>query len=322
MDRRTFLSGVALAVGTGCTLSSGELTVGSKNFTEQLILGEILKQSLESACHAPVEGRFYLAGTYICQQAILAGRIDTYVEYTGTAMAAILKDRISGDAASVLESVRQQYKRRFNLEVMPPLGFNNSFAMVMRPDESRTLGVKTLSELAPVSPQLKLGVGYEFLERADGYQGLVRTYGLRFAEAPRVMDLGLLYRALENKSVDIVAGNNTDGLIAARGLVVLEDDKHYFPPYDAVPIVRPELFDKCAQAQKTFAALAGRISADQMRAMNYAVDGQKKDAAAVAHDFLARIATNENPRPSKSASTPTCAKSALVGDPGLDGAPS
>ena len=131
---------------------------------------------------------------------------------------------------------------------MPPLGFNNSFAMVMRGDDARRLGVKTLSQLAGVAPQMRLGVGYEFLERQDGYQGLVKTYDLHFAEAPRVMDLGLLYRALQNRSVDIVAGNNTDGLIAALGLVVLEDDKHYFPPYDAVPIVRPALFQECPQS--------------------------------------------------------------------------
>ncbi len=169
---------------------------------------------------------------------------------------------------------------------MPPLGFNNSFAMVMRGDDARRLGVKTLSQLAGVASQMRLGVGYEFLERQDGYQGLVKTYDLHFAETPRVMDLGLLYRALQNRSVDIVAGNNTDGLIAALGLVVLEDDKHYFPPYDAVPIVRPALFQKCPRAEAGFARLAGRITADDMRAMNYAVDGQKKDASAVARDFL------------------------------------
>ena len=145
-----------------------------------------------------------------------------------------------------------------------------------------------MSQLAPFAPQLRLGVGYEFLERADGYKGLVSTYGLRFAEAPRVMDLGLLYRALQNKSVDIVAGSNTDGLIAALGLVVLDDDKHYFPPYDAVPIVRPAMFQQCPAAAGAFQSLAGKITADEMRAMNYAVDGEKKDAAAVARNFLVR----------------------------------
>ncbi|HUI84067.1 MAG TPA: glycine betaine ABC transporter substrate-binding protein [Candidatus Binatia bacterium] len=262
------------------------LTVGSKNFTEQLILGELLAQYLGRVCRAPVERRFYLAGTYICQQALLAGRIDTYVEYTGTALAAILKQPASGDAANVFENVREEYRHRFHLAVMPPLGFNNSFAMVMRGDAARRLGVTTLSQLAPYAPRLRLGVGYEFLERRDGYQGLVSTYSLRFADTPRVMDLGLLYRALENGSVDIVAGNNTDGLIAALGLVVLDDDRHYFPPYDAVPIVRPEVFQEWPEARAAFESLAGRITAGDMRAMNYAVDGERKDAAAVARRFL------------------------------------
>jgi osmoprotectant transport system substrate-binding protein len=286
MNRRTFLSGLALTLCTGCAAPHSEITVGSKNFTEQLILGEILKQLLEAACHAPVDGRFYLAGSYICQQAILAGRIDTYVEYTGTALAAILKEQAEGDATAVYQEVKQQYRQRFNLDVMPPLGFNNSFAMVMRAADAQRLGVKTLSQLAPVAPQLRLGVGYEFLERQDGYKGLIRTYGLHFADDPRVMDLGLLYRSLQNRSVDIVAGNNTDGLIAALSLVVLEDDKHYFPPYDAVPIVRPDLFQKCPPARGAFESLAGRITASQMRAMNYAVDGQKRDATVVAQEFL------------------------------------
>jgi osmoprotectant transport system substrate-binding protein len=286
MDRRTFLAGLAVAFASSCA-PKHELTVGSKNFTEQLILGELLKQYLEGVCHAPVDGRFYLAGTYICQQAILAGRIDAYVEYTGTALAAILKQPAAGDSAAVYRQVKSKYKQRFNLDVMPPLGFNNSFAMVVRGDDARRLNLKTLSQLAPAASRLRLGVGYEFLERQDGYKGLVSTYDLRFAEAPRVMDLGLLYRALQNRSVDIVAGNNTDGLIAALGLAVLDDDKHYFPPYDAVPIVRPTLFVDCPAARGAFERLAGRITADEMRAMNYAVDGEKKDAAAVARTFLA-----------------------------------
>ncbi len=213
-------------------------------------------------------------------------------------MAAILKQPISGNASQIYEYVKQQYQRRFQLDVMPPLGFDNSFAMVMRPDDARRLGVKTLSQLAPVASQLRLGVGYEFLERRDGYKGLVETYDLHFAAAPRVMDLGLLYRALENKSVDIVAGNNTDGLIAALGLVVLQDDRHYFPPYDAVAIVRPSLLQKCPQARAVFESLAGRITAGQMRAMNYAVDGQKQDAADVARAFMAKLRVTQ---PSQSA---------------------
>ncbi len=286
MDRRGFLSGLLLFCAACATRTRG-IIVGSKNFTEQLVLGELLAQYLGNVCRLPIERRFYLAGTYICQQALLAGRIDVYVEYTGTALAAILKQNASGDSQAVYQQVKEEYRRRFGLDVMPPLGFNNSFAMVMRGDDARRLGVSTLSQLASVAPQMRLGVGYEFLERQDGYKGLVSTYGLKFAEAPRVMDLGLLYRALENKSVDVVAGNNTDGLIAALGLVVLQDDKHYFPPYDAVPIVRPQLFQECPPAQAAFERLARRITADDMRKMNYAVDGEKRDAAEVAREFLA-----------------------------------
>src|SRR5271157_804908 len=286
LDRRAFLSGSIALLAAGCTSSHRDIVVGSKNFTEQLVLGEMFAQALERACREPVQRRFYLAGTYICQQAILAGRIDVYPEYTGTALAAVLKQKTGGDAEQVYEEVKREYRQKFDLEVMPPLGFNNSFAMVMRGDDARQAGLSKLSQLAPEAPKMKLGVGYEFLERQDGYHGLVRAYDLQFAEAPRVMDLGLLYRALQNHSVDIVAGSNTDGLIAALGLVVLEDDRHYFPPYDAVPIVRPDLFRRFPAAQEAFDRLAGRITAEDMRRMNYAVDGEHKDAKQIAVKFL------------------------------------
>ena len=286
LDRRKFLAGSVALFAAGCSSLKRGIVVGSKNFTEQLILGELLAQVLEKSCAVRVQRRFYLAGTYICQQAILAGRIDAYPEYTGTALAAVLKQNASGSAGQVYEEVKQEYREKFGLAIMPPLGFNNSFAMVMRGDDARRLGVSKLSQLAGEAPELRLGVGYEFLERQDGYQGLVRAYDLKFAEAPRVMDLGLLYRALQNHSVDIVAGSNTDGLIAALGLVVLEDDRHYFPPYDAVPIVRPELLAGFPGARQAFEGMAGRISAEEMRAMNYAVDGQHRDAAVVVHQFL------------------------------------
>lgn len=286
MDRRNFLAGSLALLACGCTRRRAEIVVGSKNFTEQLILGEILEQYLGRMCAAPTEGRFYLAGTYICHQALLAGRIDTYVEYTGTAVAAVLKEKFSNNRSQVFEQMKAGYKQRFNLDVMPPLGFNNSFAMIVRGDDAKRMGITKLSELAPYAPEMVLGVGYEFLERADGYQGLARTYGLEFHKAPAVMDLGLLYNAIEHKSVDIIAGNNTDGLIEVLGLVVLEDDRNYFPPYDAVPVARPEFLQRFAAAQTAFSQLAGKISADEMRKMNYAVDGKKQDAAGVAAQFL------------------------------------
>jgi osmoprotectant transport system substrate-binding protein len=236
----------------------------------------------------PIERRFYLAGTYICHQALLAGRIDMYVEYTGTALVAILKEQPTSDHAAVFSKVKDLYANRFGLEVLPSLGFDNTFAMVMRGTDARRLRLKTLSNAAAISGQLRLGVGYEFIERPDGYKGLAAKYGFKFAEAPRVMDLGLLYRALQNNQVDIVAGSNTDGLIAALDLVVLEDDRHYFPPYDAVPIVRRETLERHPEVAAGLQRLRGRISAEDMRRMNYAVDGEKKDAAAVVRDFIAR----------------------------------
>jgi osmoprotectant transport system substrate-binding protein len=260
--------------------------VGSKNFTEQLVLGELLAQYLARFTSVPIDRRFYLAGSYICHQALLSGRIDMYVEYTGTALVAILKEKPVSDHAAVFNTVKDLYSRRFGLEVLPSLGFDNTFAMVMRGNDARRLRLKTLSDAAAVSSQLRLGVGYEFLERPDGYKGLAAKYGFNFAQAPRVMDLGLLYRALQNNQVDIVAGSNTDGLIAALDLVVLEDDRHYFPPYDAVPIVRRATLERHPEIAAALNRLSGRISADDMRRMNYAVDGEKKDAAAVVRDFL------------------------------------
>ncbi len=285
MHRRTFICGAALAL-LGCRTHSSGITVGSKNFTEQLLLGELLAQYLEGLKIAPVDRRFYLAGTYICQQALLAGRIDLYVEYTGTALAAVLKQKIPEDHSQVQEIVRRMYTERFGLEVLPSLGFDNSFAIVMRGDDARRLGLTKLSQLGPASSQLRMGVGYEFLEREDGYKGLVRTYGLNFRETPRVMDLGLLYRALESNQVDVVAGSNTDGLIEAWGLVVLEDDRHYFPPYEAVPIVRGETLQRYGSLRSALERLHGAISALEMRNMNYEVDGKKRDAVDVVRGFL------------------------------------
>ncbi len=288
MNRRTFTASLLAASLSGCVLRGKQISLGTKNFTEQLILGEIFAQIVERLSSTPVERRFFLAGTYICQQALLAGRIDMYVEYTGTALGAILKEQPSADHKLVLERVRQEYRRRFNLVVMQPLGFNNSFAVIMRGDDARRLSIKTLSELAQVAPQLRLGVGYEFLERHDGYAGLANLYQLKFAEAPRVMDLGLLYRAIQAKRVDVIVGANTDGLIEVLDLVVLNDDRKYFPPYDAVPIVRAASLNNHPAIGEAVAQLAGKISAEEMRKMNYAADGEKQDVAKIARDFLAR----------------------------------
>lgn len=262
--------------------------IGAKNFTEQVVLGELLAQEIEVTTHLKVERRFYLAGSYICQQALVSGRIDSYVEYTGTALTAILKQPLDRNPASVLDTIRWLYASRYHITVGPPLGFENTFAMVIRGDDARRLHLTTLSHAARYSPQWRLGVGYEFEQRPDGLPGLSKAYGLKFTGPPRVMDLGLLYRALNAHQVDMIAASSTDGPIQAFGLTMLQDDKHYFPPYQAVPLVRDEALRRWPQIQTALSALAGKITADDMRIMNEAVDGQHRDPAEVVRQFRAK----------------------------------
>jgi glycine betaine/choline ABC-type transport system substrate-binding protein len=274
------------ALLAACGPARGDtIVVGSKNFTEQLVLGEIIAQQIEAHTRLHVERRFYLWGTYICQQAILAGHIDVYPEYTGTALTAILKLKPEGGPDSVLERVRREYARRFHLVVGRPFGFNNSFALVVRGSEARRLHLRTISDAVPYARNWRAGFGYEFTERPDGYPSLERVYGLHFASI-RLMDLGLLYRALLDRQVDLAVGNDTDGLLAARDLVVLRDDKHDFPPYQAVPIIRSQILERHPQLSQVLDALAGKITEEDMRRLNYAVEGQHRDVKQVVQEFL------------------------------------
>ena len=192
----------------------------------------------------------------------------------------------SGDKRDVYQRVKQDYESKFSLSVGPPLGFDDTFAMVIRGDDARRLHLKTMSQAAAYTPQWRAGFGYEFMERPDGYKGLVTSYGLSFAEPPRIMDLGLITRALKEHQVDLIAGNNTDGLIPALDLAVLEDDHHYFPPYEAVAVMRGEMLKQHPVVGAALGELAGTISDDDMRRLNYAVDGQHRDAAEVVKEFL------------------------------------
>lgn len=277
----------ALLLTFGCgSERANTIVIGSKNFSEQALLGEILAQQIEAQTHLRVVRKFYLAGTFICQQAILSGRIDAYVEYTGTALTAILHDPVEADPHAVLARVQREYDERFHLAVLPSLGFDNTFAIVIRGEDARRLHLKTISEAARYAPEWRAGFGYEFMERPDGYPGLARAYGLRFAERPRILDLGLLYRALLDHQVDLVAGNSTDGLLSARDLAMLQDDKHYFPPYEAVPIVRQETLARHPEVGNALAGLVGKISDAEMSRMNYKVIGQHRDISEVASEFL------------------------------------
>lgn len=300
------LSLVCLSTVLACAPPrSGHVVVGAKNFTEQVVLGELLAQEIEAVGGGRVERRFYLAGSYLCQQAMVSGRIDAYVEYTGTALSAILKQPVDRDADRVRETIRRLYESKYGIRVGPGLGFEDTFAMVVRGSDARALGLRTISDVArltePLSrnrdvggpaarwsgPISRLGVGYEFAERPDGLRGLSAAYGLRFVGSPRTMELGLLYRALAAHQVDIVAGNSTDGAIRALDFVALEDDRHYFPPYEAVPLVREESLRRWPQIGVALERLAGRVSAEEMRAMNLAVESAHRDVGDVVREFRA-----------------------------------
>jgi len=284
---------VALAVvivgafgGSGCRKDRHpRITVGSKFFTEQVLLAELLAQQIEAKTGIKVERKTNLGGTLLVHKALLAGELDVYVEYTGTALTAVLHETPSGDSSVVYKRVKQLYADRFHLEVTEPLGFENTFAMVIRGDDARKLNLRSTSDIASIAPSWRIGVGYEFLERPDGFKGWSERYKLHFAGEPQVMDLGLIYRALLDRKVDIVAGNSTDGLIDSLGLVALDDDLHYFPPYDAVPVVRESTLAQYPGLRAALAEFGGKVSAADMRRMNYAVDGRLNDPAEVIRQF-------------------------------------
>jgi len=287
---RLALAVVALAVLSSALIarrSTATVVVGSKNFTEQNILGELVAQTIERETGLPVDRRLNLGGTLICDRALVAGDIDVYVEYTGTALTAIFHQPVAASPEAVYGTVRELYART-GRTLLPPLGFNNTFAILVRGRDARALGLKTIEDLARQAPRWNAGFGYEFLERPDGYPGLASAYGLRFASAPHVMDLSLSYRALASGQVDVIAGDATAGLIRGLDLVQLEDTRHYFPPYDAAAVARAEVLLRYPRVRAALEHLSGRVSADDMRAMNYAADVEHKDVARIVKEFLDR----------------------------------
>jgi glycine betaine/choline ABC-type transport system substrate-binding protein len=266
---------------------SGErpVVVGSKNLTEQVILGEILAQLLE-ARNVPVERRLNLGGTFICHRALLAGDLDVYVEYTGTALTAILKENVSHDAEAVYRRVREVYEKDLGLAWTEPLGFGNSFAIAMKPEVAEKLGIRTISDLKAHQGTIRPGMGHEFLEREDGFRGLIEAYHLDFAERPRGIELGLIYQALMEGEVDFVVGSATDGLIEKFGLAVLEDDRAYFPPYDAAAVYRPRTAERVPAFAEVLHLLEGGLDEAAMRRLNRQVDDEGRAVAAVVASFL------------------------------------
>jgi glycine betaine/choline ABC-type transport system substrate-binding protein len=261
--------------------------VGSKNFTEQVILGELIAQVLERDTDLRVIRRLNLGGTFICDQALRAGEIDVYVEYSGTALTAIFRQPVAHDRRAVMTTTRDLYARA-GITALDPLGFNNTFAILVRREDAEALPLKTIGDLHKTADRWRAGFGYEFLQRDDGYRGLAAAYGLRFREEPRVMDLTLMYRALDSRQVDVIAGDATSGLIDAFNLAVLEDERAYFPPYDAVPLVRSAVLLKHPKVRGALERLAGRIGEAEMRGLNRAVDYDHREVATVVREFLSR----------------------------------
>jgi osmoprotectant transport system substrate-binding protein len=263
------------------------IVVGSKNFTESDLLAEIVAQQIERRTGLPVERRLHLGGSFVCHQAITTGAIDAYVEYTGTAFTAILKQIPISDPDSVLRFVDAEYGRQFQLRWTAPFGFNNTFAILVRHADAARYHLATISDLARLAPRWKAGFGYEFLERADGFPGLANMYGLRFSQPPTAMDLGLTTRALADGNVDVIAGNSTDGQIAALDLVQLTDDRHYFPPYQAAPVIRADVLERYPQVAAALEELGGKISDAEMRRLNALADVEHRDIADIAREWLA-----------------------------------
>ncbi len=261
------------------------IRVGSKNFTEQVILGEIVAQHLENRLQRDVERRLNLGGTLLVHQAITSAAVDVYPEYTGTALMAILHLAPVADESTAFARVREEYQRRFRLTWLPPLGFNNSFAMVIRGDQARREGLEALSDAARRPRGWKLGIGYEFLDRPDGLPALKRTYGLKLDGPPRTMDLGLLYRALEQGDVTMVAGSATDGLLSVLDVTILRDDRRAFPPYQAALVVREDALSSTPKLEGALLELSGKLTERTMQSLNYAVDGKHEPVESVARSF-------------------------------------
>lgn len=277
----------AIAVLASATGRQPTIVVGSKNFTEQILLGELVAQVVERTTSLRVDRRLNLGGTAVCDSALRSGDLDVYVEYSGTALTALFKQPVVHDRAKALEIVRQAYAA-VGVTVGPPLGFNNTFAILVRGDAARTLGLRTIGDVAPHARQWRAAFGYEFLGREDGYRGLAAAYGLAFRDPPTAMDLSLTYRALAAGEVDLIAGDATAGLIAALDLTMLDDDRHYFPPYDAVPVVRTAALLRYPELQAALDGLAGRVDEQTMRQLNRAVDVDKRDAREVVRELLER----------------------------------
>jgi osmoprotectant transport system substrate-binding protein len=282
MDRTKIVAALIVLLCAACGRAP-HITVASKNFTEQVLLGEIVAQQIERRLHVEVDRKLNLGGTLLTHEALVRGDVDLYPEYTGTALTAILKRPPAYDPAAVLSAVAAEYRTRWRLEWLKPFGFVDTFAMMVRGSEARRLGLTTLSQAA-AARAWRLGAGPEFSSRPDGLEGLLKTYRLRTDGNPVSMDLGLLYTALDGGQVDMIAANSTDGLAAVRDVAILQDDRRYFPPYDCAVVARQDTLARFPGLRAAIEEL--RISDAQMRKLNHRVDGERRSVVQVAAEFL------------------------------------
>ncbi len=285
--KRSLLSVWVLLICVGPALASSSTTiiVGSKNFLENRLLAEMFAQLIEAQTTLTVERRLGLAGTQICFQALISGGIDLYPEYTGTGLVTILGEPALRDPTAVLIRVRSEFRKRWNVWWLAPLGFDNSYALALRQDRAQTLNIRTISDLVGVAPQLKAALGYEFIQRADGLPGLKKLYGLKFREVVG-MQQSLKYQATENGDVDVLDVYTTDGRLAMYDFRVLEDDRQFFPPYDAAALVRGETLEQHPELASTLSLLTQALTSARMRALNLRIQEQGEAIPNVAYDAL------------------------------------
>ncbi|MEC4676248.1 MAG: glycine betaine ABC transporter substrate-binding protein [Nitrospirota bacterium] len=279
-----------LVIYTGCSTKNGNdtksVSIGSKHFTEQEILAEIMAILIEENSDIKVVRRFNLGGTMVCFSALKTGELDLYAEYTGTGLVNILKMKAVNDPDKVYRTVKDIFAEKYDLTWLKPFGFNNTYTLTMRKADAEASGIRKISDLIPYKDKLLPGFDAEFMQRPDGYPGLRKHYGFEFGKKPRQMDPGLMYKALKEKGVDIIDGFSTDGRIPAYNFVTLQDDKNFFPPYYATPLVRNETLSRYPEIREILNRLSGRIGTEEIRKLNYMVDKEEKRPSAVAKEFL------------------------------------
>ena len=276
-----------IGVFTGCGASSNDkITIGSKNFTENMILGSMFAQLIEAKTDLQVEYKENLGGTMVCFEAIKKGQLDIYPEYTGTGLTAHLKMDVINDADQVYQIVKDEFAKQFKIKWLSPLGLNNTYAVAISEEYANKNNINTVSELVPFAGDLVFGAEHEFFDRQDGFDGMVDTYGLKFKGEPAKMDVAMKYQAVSQGNIDVTDAFTTDGQLITYKLKVLEDDKKFFPPYYAAPIIREDTLKKHPELEGILNSLGDKISDSEMQKMNYKVEAEKKSTKDVAKEFL------------------------------------